>query len=93
MEDIIQAVESLKKSQTELLDKLELEEHNLKVRLSTITGMIADIKGGGTAKRKPATAKVKTGTKKKRTMSPEAKAKIAAAQKKRWAAFHAKKKK
>ncbi len=96
MTDIYSDIETLNTQKKDLLARLMAEEKALNENLTKVHSAITELTGGvvSICDRGRNLERSKLGKKKtKRIMSPEAKAKIAAAQKKRWAAFHAKKKK
>ncbi len=77
-----------------LTDKelLEAAIEGLEAQRARLEEQIADAKArlgarSGPKEKAPATKKKRKGRKKKRTLSPEARKRIAAAQKKRWAKF------
>lgn len=78
-----------------VIKNLRRAEADLEKQLENVRSAIASLSGGtGAARRgRPAGSKNKAGKKKRKPMSKVARAKIAAAQKKRWAAKKAGEKK
>jgi hypothetical protein len=75
------------------LEGLELQKKRIEDQIATVKSMLGR-KGGASVVSAPAAsapASAPTGTRRKRVLSEEARLRIAAAQKKRWASFRKKK--